>query len=281
MTTTLFCERLQQMIRVFPRRTHWTPDDELAFIGDPPLFRPPDQPVFVSVTFTWDLPEAERLQRSWKRFYPDVRIGGPATGEPGGQFVPGRFLKEGAVITSRGCPNQCWFCHVWKREPILREFEIKEGWNVFDDNLLACSENHFFKVCLMLKKQKHEIVFSGGLEAKIFNPWHAQILSKLKPRRIFFAYDTEDDYEPLLQAGKLLRSTGFTTASHRLMCYVLIGYKGDTFTQAETRLKDTLKAGYVPMAMLYRNERGKHDDNSWLKFQKHWARPRLIFKRFT
>jgi hypothetical protein len=25
------------MIRVFPRRTKWTPTDELAFVGDPPL----------------------------------------------------------------------------------------------------------------------------------------------------------------------------------------------------------------------------------------------------
>ncbi len=49
------------MIRVFPRKTAWTPTDELAFVGDPPLFRPPEQPVMVSVTFTWDIPEGERL----------------------------------------------------------------------------------------------------------------------------------------------------------------------------------------------------------------------------
>ena len=28
------------LIRVFPRRNKATPDDELAFVGDPPLFRP-------------------------------------------------------------------------------------------------------------------------------------------------------------------------------------------------------------------------------------------------
>ena len=52
------------MIRVFPRRTKWTPDDELAFVGDPPLFRPKERVVNISVTFTWDLPEANRLQRA-------------------------------------------------------------------------------------------------------------------------------------------------------------------------------------------------------------------------
>jgi hypothetical protein len=42
-------------IRVFPGRTPWTPDDPMAFVGYPPLFRPgtPDTPVLVSVVFKW------------------------------------------------------------------------------------------------------------------------------------------------------------------------------------------------------------------------------------
>jgi len=94
------------MIRVFPRRTKWTPDDELSFVGDPPLFRPQeDLPVSVSVTFTWDRPEGERLVKAWSELYSDVKIGGPAYGDPGGDFIPGRFIKAGAIITSRGCPR--------------------------------------------------------------------------------------------------------------------------------------------------------------------------------
>ena len=57
--------------RVFPRRTKATPRDEYAFIGDVPLFLPPDiSEVHVSVTFTWDLKEAERLARAWSRVAP-------------------------------------------------------------------------------------------------------------------------------------------------------------------------------------------------------------------
>ena len=41
----------------------------------------------------------------------------------GGDFVPGRYLAPGYVITSRGCPNRCWFCSVWRREGALREFQ--------------------------------------------------------------------------------------------------------------------------------------------------------------
>ena len=51
--------------RVFPRRTSATPDDELAFVGDPPLFLPAADEAHVSCTLTWDRPEAERLARAW------------------------------------------------------------------------------------------------------------------------------------------------------------------------------------------------------------------------
>jgi hypothetical protein len=97
-----------RLLRVFPRRTTATPDDELAYTGSPDLFAEADS-VHVSVTFTWDIKEAERLAKEWRKVAP-VEIGGPATAQPSGDFEPGRYLKHGYVITSRGCPNHCWFC---------------------------------------------------------------------------------------------------------------------------------------------------------------------------
>jgi hypothetical protein len=32
-----------------------------------------------------------------------VKVGGPAFSAPGGDFIPGRYMKRGYVITSRGC----------------------------------------------------------------------------------------------------------------------------------------------------------------------------------
>ena len=139
-----------KIIRVFPRRTNATPIDPLAYIGPPDLFAEADE-VHISVAFTWDLPEAEKLAKQWAAVAP-VRIGGPATGEPGGGFEPGRYLKPGYIITSRGCPNRCWFCSVWKREGDVRELPIRDGWNVLDDNLLACSDTHIKRVFAMLHR---------------------------------------------------------------------------------------------------------------------------------
>jgi hypothetical protein len=269
-----------RIARVFPRRTNATPIDEFTFTDTPPLLTLPEiDEVHISVAFTYDLQRAEWLAEQWEVCGVPVKMGGPAFNEPGGEFVPGMYLKPGYVITSRGCPNHCWFCAVPKREGYqLRELPITEGYNVLDDNLLACSHEHIRAVFDMLEKQTERPMFTGGLEARLLKPWHAQRLKEIKTKRLYMAYDTPDDYEPLVAAGKMLLEAGFTKESHTLACYVLIGYRGDTFEKAEKRLNDTIKAGFVPYAMLYRDEEGKTDPE-WGRFQRLWARPAIIAAR--
>jgi hypothetical protein len=265
-----------RIIRVFPRKTKATPDDNNVRINCPPgLFDEADE-IHISVAFTWDLPRAEWLEKQWRSVAP-VKIGGPATGEKGGNFIPGMYLKPGYVITSRGCPNSCWFCSAWKREGReIRELPVVDGWNVLDDNLLACSDDHIKSVFSMLGKQKERAQFTGGLEAKILKDWHIDLLSNLKPQRIFFAYDTPDDYEPLLDAAKRIFSAGFLSpASNNIRAYVLIGYPKDTIIKAKSRLLSVLKTGMFPMAMVWRNEQG-YRSPEWIKFAWPWSRPACI-----
>lgn len=262
-----------KIARVFPTKTRLSPIDRLAYFDVPGMFDEADV-VHVSTLFTWDKGRAEYLAEQWRHVAP-VSFGGPAYNQPGASFVPGMYVREGAVITSRGCPNKCWFCSVWKREPALKELPILEGYNVLDDNLLACSEPHIRSVLTMLKRQKNPVEFTGGLEAKRLLPWHVEMLSWLKPKQLFFAYDTPDDYEPLVSAIKLLLEAGFTRESHSVRAYVLIGFPRDTLEQAEARLRQCLDIGIFPMAMLWRDENGKVDLN-WRRFQRQWARPAII-----
>jgi hypothetical protein len=269
---------MKRIIRVFPRRTAATPDDELVRVAaGPGLFDEADE-VHVSVTFSWDLPLAEKLAKDWAPVAP-VRIGGPATGEAGGEFIPGMYVKRGYALTSRGCPNICWFCSVPKREGPLRELTITDGYNLLDDNLLACSDDHIMRVFAMLaagkKQYRKPVEFTGGLEAKRLQSWHVEALRELRPKQMFFAYDTPDDLEPLQRAGRMLLDAGWTTASHTLRAYVLCGYPKDSFDAAERRMRETQEAGFMPMAMLYRDKSGKRT-TEWMRWQKQWARPVLI-----
>jgi hypothetical protein len=263
-----------RIIRVFPRKTKATPTDELAVIGEPDWFSEADC-VHISVTFTWDMKEAERLYKMWKQVAP-TELGGPATGMKGGDFIPGMYLKKGYVITSRGCPNKCWFCSVWKREGDLRELPITEGFNVLDDNFLSCSENHIRAVFSMLSMQKEKPLFTGGLEPKKLKQWHIDEMIKLKTRKMFFAYAGPEDREPMYEAGKLLKASGLPVRSQVPYTYCLVGYPGDTFENAEKRLIECLDFGFTPMAMLYRDNSGARSVD-WARFQTTWARPAIIW----
>ena len=261
-----------KIARVFPRRTSATPDDADAYTSVPDLFTPQYDEVHISVTWTWDMDKANQLADAWQS-HGKVILGGPAFGKQSGDFIPGMYLKNGYTVTSRGCPNTCWFCSVPKREGGIRELPIKDGWNILDDNLLACSDLHVSNVFSMLKRQSHRAEFTGGLEAKILRDFHVGLLADLKPKQMFFAYDTADDLDPLFDAGRLLQLAGICSDSMR--CYVLIGFPGDTIDKAEHRMNKTIDAGFFPMAMLWRDECGRKS-HEWAKFQREWARMPII-----
>ena len=283
-----------RIARVFPRRNRATPMDSLAWslkrdrngnpiweTALPPLLAMPEvDEVHVSVTFTYDLRIAEWLAKQWEAVGVPVKVGGPACNDKGCEFVPGRYVKIGYSMTSRGCNNNCWFCMVPRREGKLRELPIQSGYDILDSNLLQCSESHVRAVFAMLAEQSRAPKFTGGLEAKIMKPWHCEELKKLKPERLYCAYDTADDYEPLVHAGKMLQDAGFTFSSHVLSCYVLCGYRGDTFDKAEQRMMQTIAAGFVPYAMLYRDENGSVNPD-WCKFQREWVRPEIVTTKFA
>lgn len=264
----------KRIIRVFPSKTKATPDDELARIKALPVSTDQADEVHISVAFSWDKPWAEQAAEHWKAVAP-VKVGGPAYNEPGGNFVPGMYLKHGYVITSRGCTNRCWFCSVPIREGgKLRELPITEGWIIQDDNLLACSPQHIDGVFEMLIRQKERILFTGGLEAALLTSDMAARLRSLKPKTLFFAYDTPSDLPPLVDAGRMLFDAGFTKASGTLQCYVLCGYRGDTQEKSLKRMEQAWNAGFLPMGMLYRDEKGERP-KEWMRFQWEWTRPQV------
>lgn len=234
------------------------------------------------MTFSEDLELVDDLFSKWQTVAP-VRVGGPALGDPGGDFQPGKYLKPGYVITSRGCPNKnkCWFCDVPRREGPIREIPITSGYNLLDSNVLACSDDHIKAVFKMLSIQKIDgkkksPILTGGLEAEILKDWHVKLLWDVRPQRMFFAYDTPSDLEPLIEAGRKLRFADFSR--QHLNCYVLIGHKKDSFEDAEKRLIDTWRAGFTPYAMLWKNKRGEVNQE-WKRFQREWARPAIIRTR--
>jgi hypothetical protein len=257
------------MIRVFPRKTRWTPDDALAFVGDPPPFRPASTEVYVSVAFTWDIREGERLQRAWQQYYPRVHLGGPALDTPASDFIPGRFLKGGVTITSRGCPHKCPWCFVPKREGKIVELPIRDGWIIQDNNLLACSRKHIEAVFEMLQGQKERIKFSGGLDPRLLKKWHVELLKTIRIDEVWISCDEPKMLTWVERAADLL---SFLPKKRR-RCHVLIGWNGESMDDAEERLERILGIGFLPFAQLYQGPAENHWSLDWKRFQRRWDRP--------
>lgn len=278
----------RKLMRIFPRRTKATPLDDMARSPKDKLLPFPRyvgyvdeaDEIHISVTFTQDIPKAEMLAEQWKHVAP-VFVNGKAYGHDGLDFVPGKYIKPGYTFTSRGCPRRCWFCSVWKTRGSATPIPITDGWNILDDNLLACPEDHVRAVFAMLKRQGRQIEFTGGLEALALQDYQVGLLADMRPRpNCFFAYDPGDPFETLQSAAARMIAAGFTSCSHRLRTYVLIGYPKDTFALATQRLEQMISIGFTPHAMLWQPETPAAEKwrpaPEWGKFQRMWARPAII-----
>lgn len=259
------------IIRIFPRKTSQTPTDSYAFIGDPPLWRPEADEVHVSVAFTWDIAEGERLREAWAQYYPIVKLGGPAlNGEPPDGFVPGMYVKHGVTYTSRGCNNNCPWCLVPETEGKLRTIPIQLGHVIQDNNFLQCPTNHRLAVYRMLSSQRKAAEFSGGLDARLITDEVAEELRGLRIHQVFLAADTE---ALLIYIGQAVKKLSFLPRQ-KLRCYVMIAYNGETIEQAEARLRRVWELGAMPFAQLYQSpDQYIEYGHEWKMLARTWSRP--------
>lgn len=132
----------------------------------------------------------------------------------------------------------------------------------------------------MLKRQKQRPVFSGGLEPEYMTAEKAALLVECKPKTLYTAYDTLDDYEHLRNMAKLLWEAGLSRRSNTVKCYMLCGYPEDSMEAAEKRARQIMELGFLPFAMLYRGEDGE-TDREWRKFQREWANAVIVGRKFV
>lgn len=270
-------------IRVFPRRTTATPSDDGVRFGPPNIWdrKQGVDEVHISVIFTLDKDRAEQLAEVWREIAGKVKVDGPAYINAGGDFTPGLYLKPGDVITSRGCPNKCWFCRVWRTEGHeIRELEVKDGYNVRDNNLLACSREHIEAVFDMLERQPYKARFTGGLEAARLEHWHIERLLNLHPNTAWFSYDKAEEWEPLVRASEMFLQHRKNVPSWA-SCYVLMGWPKDTMEAADRRCEKVVELGFQPHAMLY--DEGVHwrepEKSQWRNLKNEWNSQININKR--
>ena len=221
---------------------------------------------FLSVVFSWLLPEA--LQRAtWLRASGyHVRAGGPAVSlnpiylsnvvEIGGDVKALKHHNPNATFTTRGCVRNCSFCAVPRIEGKLRELPDNE-WEskpiVCDNNLLAASMIHFNHVIDRLGGSGiMGIDFNQGLDARLLNQNHARRLAELHKTKqlkmVRLAWDHIKTEGAFRRAFETLRNSGIP--ARKISVYVLIGYN-DTPEDALYRLSEVWKLKAWPNPMRY------------------------------
>lgn len=269
-----------KILRVFIRRTSQTPIDNYVKVGMPDLFKPKDiDEVHISTIFTWDIEKALELQKDYSQYYPKVLVGGPAfiDNNYSPKFYPGRYVKKGITITTRGCNNNCPWCLVPKSEGKFKEINIESGNIIQDNNILMANKNHLKKVFQMLRTQ-NQIRFLGGLDKRFLKDWHIEELRSLRIKELWLSFDSWDNKKEFIKIIEKLKKSGFKR--NHIRCYVLAGFN-ESIQASEDRLKIVYECGALPYIQVYQSISGikrlagetSREDNL---FVRRWSRPAII-----
>lgn len=224
---------------------------------------------YVSVPFTWNLPEVERMVEC-DLFAARWIVGGPAlTLMPDffqdyphvevRQEMPGilQRVNPGATRTSLGCPNNCAFCSVDKIEGEFRELEDWPDLPIIcDSNLLATSLAHFDRVLDRLVRLG-TADFNQGLDCQLLTDYHARRIAEITKPMVRLALDSDAEKKNFGRAVELLLAAGIPKRAIRAYC--LVGFRHgpeDDWRRCEFVESFGLKAlpmWYHPPAVLKHN----------------------------
>jgi hypothetical protein len=174
------------------------------------------------------------------------------------------------VWFSRGCIRNCPFCIVRKKEGYIHSVEPKH--NNKNAEVIEIMDNNFFANPEWKKSEKYlddwqlPIIFSSGIDVRIFEHSHALFINKYKVKTIHTAWDNPKiDLLPKFQ--ELVKHI----KPYKIMAYVLIGY-WSTPEEDLMRVMKLKELGISPFAMPY-NKKDKYQ-----KRFARWVNHKAVFK---
>ena len=193
------------------------------------------------------------------------------------------WTKFSFVFTSRGCPNKCAYCAVWRIEP---EQWINPHWRdaidedkpyvmISDNNLSACSFEHIKEVVNYCIDHNKRIVFDNGFDCKHITQEMAELLGKAKYTRsgMRLAFDRIEEDGIFQKAVNLLIDAGVPKS--QIMAYVLFNFH-DTLEEADYRMRVCADLGIRPYPQKYEPLTELNRDTPFIG--KHWNKG--LLKKF-
>jgi hypothetical protein len=181
---------------------------------------------------------------------------------------------------TRGCPNNCAFCCVTKKEGKVshKVADLDEWWNgqklieLLDPNILACKQH--LELLEQLAQSGAWVNFNQGLDARFITKENLEVLSRIKIKRVHFAFDFMRN-EKRIVAGLALAKETLGLTDDKSIVYML--------TNFDTTIKDDLyrvssiqKAGCIPDVRIYR--KNSLPKRHILRDLQRWCNNRLIYR---
>lgn len=186
--------------------------------------------------------------------------------------------KYATGFLTRGCPRNCKFCVVGKKEGLCSKqvADLSEFWQgeqieikLLDPNLLACKDHE--KLLQQLIDSKARVDFTQGLDIRLINKDNIAFLNKVKTKMIHFAWDNPK--QDLTEYFKLfLKHTNIKSYTNRAV-YVLTNFNS-TIEEDLHRIYTLRDLGYNPYVMVYQKETAPKQ----IRRLQRWANNRLIFR---
>ena len=178
----------------------------------------------------------------------------------------------------RGCCNNCCFCIVSKKEGVCSQkvADLTEFWrgqkniDLLDANLLACKDR--MELLKQLIDSKARVDFTQGLDARFVTEEIANALTKIKIKRIHFAFDFMKNEEAIKRGLKIYKRVSGISDSKAIV-YMLTNYD-TTIEQDLYRLQVIKELGYMPDVRIYR----KPTAPQVLRDLQHWCNNRILYR---
>jgi hypothetical protein len=185
---------------------------------------------------------------------------------------------EAYGFMTRGCPNNCPFCIVTKKEgnksrqvaELDNFYRQQKTIKLLDPNLLACSDRE--KILQSLIDSRAYIDFTQGLDIRLIDKDIAGLINLCKIKMLHFAWDQEKDSDVIIKnLQKFKEWTGIDR--RKAAVYLLTNFDTGLDFDLE-RIYTLRRLRYDPYVMIYDKENAPRHT----RMLQRWVNNKRIFR---
>lgn len=190
-----------------------------------------------------------------------------------------RQYKEAYGFLTRGCPRNCPFCIVGKKEGYSSYWVAELGQfyrgqkeiKLLDPNLLACKSEKY-KLLQQLVDSRAWVDFTQGLDIRLMDDEAINLIKQIKLKMIHFAWDRDKQSDLIIKnLQEFKKATGIDERKARV--YVLVNYETE-FEFDLYRIYKLKELGYDPFVMIFSKE---HADKKYKRLAR-WVNNKFIWR---